>query len=82
MIARGYQIQDEYDLEPQDSFVLASVLLDLESNGGKDRYFVTRNSKDFDDPDIKTHLRTRGCGLLTDYRAAAELILKSPSAES
>jgi hypothetical protein len=74
VIRHAYEVQDEFDLEPQDSFVLGSVLLHLGANQADDSYFVTRNSKDFDDPDIKTRLRTRGCELLTDFWAAARSV--------
>lgn len=60
VVRSGYQFQTEFGLSPQDSFVFASVIHDLALESA-DSLFVTRNPKDFDDPDIKDLLSRYGC---------------------
>ncbi len=56
--------QSEYNLEPQDSIVYASVLEHISKSGERLRCFLNRNSKDFDDPDIKEALSSYNCLML------------------
>ncbi|MEM9923689.1 MAG: PIN domain-containing protein [Cyanobacteria bacterium P01_D01_bin.50] len=56
--------QSEYNLEPQDSIVYASILEHISFSGERLRCFLNRNSKDFDDPDIKEALNIYGCLML------------------
>ena len=46
-------VQAEFGISGQDAIVLASVLAHLESNRPGVSCFLNRNTKDFDDPDIR-----------------------------
>jgi hypothetical protein len=45
-----------YGLSGQDAIVLASVVGHLQANAPFESCFLNRNSKDFDDPDIRETL--------------------------
>lgn len=54
-------------LSPQDSLVLASVLLHLRRSRPQKSCFLNRNAKDFDDPDIVERLGDLRCKLLPSF---------------
>lgn len=60
-------IQVEYGMSGQDSIVLASVLAHLGLRNPPESCFLNRNSKDFDDPDIRERLETRGCKFFAKF---------------
>ena len=63
-------------LGPQDSIVYASVLSHLASvNTGEPRCFVTKNSRDFANPDIVAELTSYDCDLCTNFGEAYGWIL-------
>jgi predicted nucleic acid-binding protein len=64
------RIEDEYALSGQDAIVLASVLGHLESTNPKESYFLNRNSKDFDDPDIRERLDALNCQFFAQFAPA------------
>jgi hypothetical protein len=45
----------------QDAIVLASVLAHMDLRRPPESCFLNRNTKDFDDPDIRERLEARGC---------------------
>lgn len=60
--------QSRYGLSPQDSIIYASVVSDLQERPPADlKCFITRNSKDFDDPDIVTELRAYNCQMFFSF---------------
>lgn len=59
--------QKRHSLSPQDAIVYASVLEHLASAPVSPRCFITRNSKDFLNPDIEGELATCDCRLLTQF---------------
>lgn len=64
-------IQITTDLGPQDSIVYASILSDLINVArAEPKYFVTKNSKDFDNPDITDELARYRCALCTSFGEA------------
>lgn len=69
VVERGLELRDTFDLELQDAFVLASVASDLDFRP-TESWFVTRNTKDFDDPGVRTYLDERRCRLLTSFGEA------------
>lgn len=69
VVERGLELRDTFDLELQDAFVLASVASDLDFRP-MESWFVTRNTKDFDDPGVRTYLDERRCRLLTSFGEA------------
>ncbi len=60
--------QQQYALSPQDSIIYASVTSDLRTRPPADsKCFITRNSKDFDDPGIVTELNSFTCRLFFSF---------------
>jgi hypothetical protein len=51
-------------LQPHDSIVYASVLLDLERSGSAQSCFLNADARDFDDPDLVAELAARQCKLI------------------
>ena len=74
VLAKAGYYQHLYALSARDATVLASVVLDLESSGGNESVFVTRNSKDFGDPDISALLGERGCRLMFGFDDTVSLL--------
>jgi predicted nucleic acid-binding protein len=64
------ELQASRNLSPQDSLVYASVHRHLMSTGDEPRCFVTRNSRDFTDPDTRRELTRYNCRLLIRFRDA------------
>ena len=62
-------LQKSRSLSPQDSIVYASILAHLAEASGDLRCFITKNSKDFVNPDIENELETHTCRLLTKFGA-------------
>ena len=70
-IRTAIDIQLTTDLGPQDSIVYASVLSHLTNvTSAGENYFITKNSKDFDNPDITEELTRNGCSLCTSFGEA------------
>jgi hypothetical protein len=62
-------------LSGQDAIFLASVLGHLEANRSDESWFLNRNSKDFDDPDIRDRLEGLHCKFFPNFiRALAYLV--------
>ena len=76
-VRSAIEIQKTRRLDPQNSIVYASVLSDLPSREDKPKCFVTKNSKDFANPDIIQELAAYHCELITNFGAASGAILKS-----
>lgn len=56
-------IQTAYDLSVQDSIVLASILSHITKTAPAESCFLSRNTKDFDDPNVRDMLDELGCKL-------------------
>jgi predicted nucleic acid-binding protein len=56
-----------YDLTPQDALVYASVIGHLRHEQPQQAYFLNRNSKDFDSPDIIDELRQFNCRMIPRF---------------
>jgi predicted nucleic acid-binding protein len=56
----------EFDLVPPDAVMLASVLSDAAAKPSPS-VFINRNTKDFDDPDIKKRLAQENCKLVWKF---------------
>ena len=67
------EIQVEYGMTGQDAIVLASVLAHLNLHNPVESCFLNRNSKDFDDPDVREILETRGCRFFAKFEEWAAL---------
>lgn len=59
-----------YALSVPDALVFESVLADLTARPVASAAFVTRNSKDFDTPDVRNALASHHCALLFKFGAA------------
>ena len=73
-IVRSLALRVEFDLSMQDAIVLASVEIDLDERPAE-AAFVTRNSKDFDDPGVRSDLEARNTRLLINFGAAVGFAL-------
>jgi hypothetical protein len=71
--ATRYQVA--HDLSPQDALVYAAVLSQLTQSGEPQNCFLTKNSKDFDDPDLVEELSTYNCRLLPRFDMGYQFIL-------
>ena len=67
IIRDAITFQSSLDLSPQDSIVYASILDHLTTASEELRCFITKNSKDFANPDIENELMTYNCQLLTKF---------------
>jgi predicted nucleic acid-binding protein len=61
------QHQLNYDLLPQDAIVFSSVLAHLSQYNPGRSCFLNKNSKDFDDPDIRQELEQYNCTMLPRF---------------
>jgi predicted nucleic acid-binding protein len=66
-IRSAIALQRSRSLSPQDSIVYASILAHLTETPEDLRCFITKNSKDFVNPDIENDLATHTCRLLTKF---------------
>jgi predicted nucleic acid-binding protein len=57
----------EFNLAPQDAFVLASVEFHARSRTGTDKLFLTTNSADFLNSELEAHLLDCQCKLMTKF---------------
>jgi predicted nucleic acid-binding protein len=74
VVRSAFELGREFDLDPPDAFVLASVLAHTESEPAS-AAFVTKNTKDFDDPELRQLLERHGCRLLTGFGEALGYVL-------
>jgi len=68
-------IEVDYDLSSQDAIVLASVLAHLESTAPPESCFLNRNTKDFDDPDIRARLEALLCKFFSKFAPGLAFIV-------
>ena len=65
-----------FGLSPQDAVIYASVLSDLRKRPATPSrsIFVSRNYKDFEDPDIQRQLNRFKCRYVSSYAEAAQAV--------
>lgn len=72
----------QFDLELPDAVMLASVLGDANGQPSQS-IFINRNTKDFDDKDIKARLKGVGCDLVWKFEdglaRVTSLLVKNPA---
>src|SRR5579862_3327251 len=61
VLSSARAIEAEFALSGQDAIVLASVLQHLRNTAPEESCFLNRNSRDFDDPDIREKLGELHC---------------------
>ncbi len=66
-IKAALRYQSERSLSPQDAIIYASVLSHMASQSGETKCFLTKNSKDFANPDIYKDVGAYNCKLLTSF---------------
>ncbi len=79
VLASGASLQVLHDLGAQDAIVLASVLAQLRRSAQTTGCFVTRNTKDFDDPDIVDALSVQNCRLFSRFEACFQYASRAAS---
>ena len=67
-------IEASFRLSGQDAIVLASVLRHLEAETPAESCFLNRNTKDFDDPDIRDRLEALHCKFFPNFVQALAYI--------
>ena len=68
-VRKAITFQETLDLKPQDSIIFASIHHHLTTTLEKARCFITKDSKDFANPDIQNELRTYNCRFFTNFTA-------------
>jgi hypothetical protein len=75
ILSSAADVQIHHGMSGQDAIVLASVLSHLESHRPAESCFLNRNSKDFDDPDIRERLDTFGCKFFAKFEEGLRYIV-------
>lgn len=69
--------ESRYGLSPQDSIIYASIVRDLSVSVRTDRScFMSRNKKDFGDPEIRAELASYNCQYEESYETGVSLVRK------
>jgi hypothetical protein len=74
VLSSALDIQSEFGMSGQDAIVLASVLSHLINHHPAESCFLNRNSKDFDDPEIRSRLGAFGCRFFTRFEDGAGFV--------
>jgi predicted nucleic acid-binding protein len=75
ILGSAVEIQERYGMSGQDAIVLASVLSHLDLHNPPDSCFLNRNSKDFDNPDVRETLDARGCKFFSEFENGLRYVL-------
>jgi len=73
-------IQAEFGMSGQDAIVLASVLAHLDLHHPSESCFLNRNTKDFDDPDVRERLEVCGCRFFGKFEDGLRYVVARISA--
>lgn len=74
ILSSAAEIEVEYGLSGQDAVVLASILRHLDQYDPVESCFLNRNSKDFDDPDIRERLESHGCKFFAKFQGGLQYV--------
>ena len=74
VLISAWELQAEFGMSGQDAIVLASVIHHLRRTTSLESYFLSRNSRDFDDPDVRARLDQLGCSYFADFDKAAKYL--------
>jgi len=69
------ELQTTFAMSGQDAIVLASVLWHLDHTKPPESCFLNRNSRDFDDPDVRERLERFGCRFFARFDHGCQFIL-------
>jgi hypothetical protein len=75
VLVEARKLQAELGMSGQDAIVLASVVEHLRQTTPVESCFLSRNSKDFDDPDVRATLDRLGCQYFADFDKAAKYLV-------
>jgi len=75
IVTAGGELQTAFAMSGQDAIVLASVLRHLERTKPTESCFLNRNSRDFDDPDVREMLDKFGCRFFARFDHGCQFIL-------
>lgn len=70
VVLKSLRFADTFDMDLPDAMVLAGVVEHLRADPADQASFVTKNSKDFDDPGIRDLLADHGCRFMTRFGPA------------
>ncbi|HEY6339875.1 MAG TPA: hypothetical protein VIY49_00155 [Bryobacteraceae bacterium] len=74
ILSSASELQAGLGMSGQDAIVLASVLGHLNDNSPAESCFLSRNSRDFDDPDVRDRLDRFGCRYFAQFDQALQFI--------
>jgi hypothetical protein len=75
IIASAGELRAAFQMPGQDAIVFASVLRHLAETAPKESCFLNRNSKDFDDPDVRERLDRFGCRFFARFDHGYQFML-------
>ena len=81
IIRTAYDFESEFELDPHDAVVLASIEAALRERRDDKKLFINKNSKDFVTPRIEDHLGRHGCKLITNFSDARQIVVHEIGAE-
>jgi PIN domain len=82
IIRTAHDFESEFELDPHDAVVLASIEAALRERGGEGKkLFINKNSKDFVTPKIEDQLDRYGCKLITNFSDARQIVARGISAD-
>lgn len=71
----AFSLEQQHELSPPDSLVLASILLDLRQRAPGSSCFLTRDRKDFGDPALVEELGQLGCKVFHRFDLGLRYVL-------
>ena len=74
VLVEAVKLQAELGMSGPDAIVLASVVEHLRQTTPEESCFLSRNSRDFDDPDVRATLDRFGCRYFADFDKAAKYL--------
>jgi hypothetical protein len=75
MFQKAISYRQTYALSAQDATIYSCIVAHMSSQDpGEPKCFVSRNFKDFDDPDIRQELKTYGCEYADSFENAVRFV--------
>jgi hypothetical protein len=82
VMRHSIRIREQFEFEPQDAVVFASVDLYLSERAKAESVFANRDSGDFAVPDVEERLGALNCKLLSTFAKAVDMIEPRKGAEA
>lgn len=77
ILSSAVDLQATLGMSGQDAIVMTSVLRHLSLSSPIESCFLSRNSRDFDDPDVREKLDHFGCRYFAEFNNALQYIVRS-----